>query len=213
MADEELWSLRPVSSKANATRQPPRDVIRVPVRLCAQRQTRENNADATTVLVMPGVLPSKIERLIEVALVGELTVISVDGGPITYPLIPLYDGRYVYLTSAVLFSKKLRHIKANPKVCLSLTDPVAIPADPFARATIQGDAEVLEDDLHEGWEELLPLWRAKEPVIDSFVKKRFGIPLFFERSIIRIDPIRTMYWPDGRTDSPPEVARVERVGA
>ena len=47
---------------------------------------------------------------------------------------------------------------------------------------------VVEDDLHAGWETLLPLWRAKEPVIDSFVKKRFGIPLFFERSIIQITP-------------------------
>lgn len=162
---------------------------------------------------MPGVLPPEVERLLDAALVGELTVVSATGRPITYPLIPLYDGRYVYLTSAVLFSKKLRHIKANPKVCLSLTDPVAVPVEPFARATIQGDAEIVEDDLHEGWEELLPLWRAKEPVIESFLKKRFGIPLFFERSIIRIDPKRTLFWPDGNTSAPAQVVEVARSEA
>jgi general stress protein 26 len=152
-----------------------------------------------------GILPAPVEALLDVALVAELTVVDANGRPITYPLIPLYDGRYVYMTSAVLFSKKLRHIKANPRVSVALTDPVGVPAEPFARATIQGDAEVVEDDLHSGWETLLPLWRAKEPVIDSFVKKRFGIPLFFERSIIRIDPRRVLLWPDGDTSTPPSV--------
>jgi hypothetical protein len=152
-----------------------------------------------------GILPAPVEALLDVALVAELTVVDADGRPITYPLIPLYDGRFVYMTSAVLFSKKLRHIKANPRVSVALTDPVGVPAEPFARATIQGDAEVVEDDLHSGWETLLPLWRAKEPVIDSFVKKRFGIPLFFERSIIRIDPRRVLLWPDGDTSTPPSV--------
>ena len=161
---------------------------------------------------MSGVLPPDVEKLFNAALVGELTVVNSNGRPITYPLIPLYDGRYIYLTSAALFSKKLRHIKANPRVCFSLTDPVAVPVEPFARATVQGDAEIIEDDPHSGWEELLPLWRAKEPIIDSFVKKRFGIPLFFERSIIRIDPRRVLYWPGGRTESAPQVFEVAEAG-
>ena len=161
---------------------------------------------------MSGVLPPDVEKLFNAALVGELTVVNSSGRPITYPLIPLYDGRYVYLTSAALFSRKLRHIKANPKVCFSLTDPVAVPVEPFSRATVQGDAEIIEDDPHSGWEELLPLWRAKEPIIDSFVKKRFGIPLFFERSIIRITPRRVLYWPDARTDSSPQVFELSEAG-
>jgi hypothetical protein len=152
-----------------------------------------------------GILPAPVEALLDVALVAELTVVDASGRPITYPLIPLYDGRYVYMTSAVLFSRKLRHIKRNPRVSVALTDPVGVPAEPFARATIQGDATVVEDDLHSGWETLLPLWRAKEPVIDSFVKKRFGIPLFFERSIIRIAPRRVLLWADGDTGREPAV--------
>ncbi len=62
-------------------------------------------------------LPAPVIELLDVALVGELTVIDQSGRPITYPLIPLSDGNLVYLTSSVLFSRKLRHIKANPKVC------------------------------------------------------------------------------------------------
>ena len=162
---------------------------------------------------MAGVLPPEVEELFNAALVGELTVVSSTGRPITYPLIPLYDGRYVYLTSAVLFSKKLEHIKANSKVSLSLSDPVAVPAPRFGRVTLQGDAEVIEEDPHEGWEELLPLWRAKEPVIDSFVKKRFAIPLFFERSIIRITPKRVLFWPGGDTEVEPQTFELESVGS
>ena len=159
-----------------------------------------------------GVLPAPVEALLDVALVAELTVVTDAGRPVTYPLIPLYDGRHIFMTSAVLFSRKLRHIKANPKVAVALTDPVGVPAEPFARATIQGDAVVVEDDLHEGWEALLPLWRAKEPVIDSFVKKRFGIPLFFERSIIQITPRRVQLWPGGDTTVAPQVFELAELG-
>ncbi|MGZ4677337.1 MAG: pyridoxamine 5'-phosphate oxidase family protein [Acidimicrobiia bacterium] len=156
-----------------------------------------------------GILPAPVAALLDAALVSELTVVDGRGRPVSYPLIPLYDGRSIFMTSAVLFSRKLRHIKANPKVSVALSDPVGVPAEPFARATIQGDARVVEEDLHAGWEALLPLWRAKEPVIDSFVKKRFGIPLFFERSIIEITPRRVHYWPGGDTAVAPQVFVLE----
>ncbi len=156
-------------------------------------------------------LPAPVVALLDVALVGELTVIDESGRPVTYPLIPLSDGDLIYLTSSVLFSRKLRHIKANPKVCLSLTDPVAVPVEPFHRATIQGDARVVEDDVHSGWERLLPLWRAKEPAIDFFLKRRFGIPLFFERSVIEITPQRVLWWEDGRASEPARVYELAGV--
>ena len=152
-------------------------------------------------------LPAPVVELLDAALVAELTVIA-PSGPVAYPMIPLSDGNRIWFTSAVLFSRKLRHIKANPKVCVSLTDPVAVPVDPFRRATIQGDARVLEDDLHEGWERLLPLWRAKEPVIDEFLKKRFGIPLFFERAVIEVVPRRVLLWEGARTDADPVVYEI-----
>jgi hypothetical protein len=155
-----------------------------------------------------GVLPPPVAALLDAALVAELTVVDSRGRPISYPLIPLYDGERIYMTSAALFSKKLRHIKANPKVSVALTDPVAVPAEPFARATVQGDAVVLDGDLHTDWERLLPLWRAKEPVIDKFVKMRFGIPLFFERSVIEIAPTRVFYWDGGLTDAAPTVTEL-----
>jgi hypothetical protein len=156
-------------------------------------------------------LPAEVEELLRVALVAELTVLDADDRPISYPLIPFWDGSRVLFTSAVLFSRKLAHIAANPKVSVSLSDPVAMAGVPFHRAVIQGDARVLtEEDPHTSWEALLPLWRVKEPAIDMFVKRRFGIPLFFERHTIAVTPTKVLLWRDGVTSRQPEVS-VPRV--
>jgi general stress protein 26 len=159
-----------------------------------------------------GILPEPIEELLNSALVGELTVIDERGRPITHPLIPLYDGELIYMSSSVLFSKKLEHIKANPKVSVSISDPKAVSVDRFRRATIQGDATVDDSDLHSGWERrVLPLWRQKEPAIDFFLGKRVALPLFFERAIIEVRPRRAFLWDDGDTTRPPQVFDI--VGA
>lgn len=164
---------------------------------------------------MTNSLPPEVVDLLGVALVAELTVLTATGRPVSYPLIPFYDGEHVLFTSAVLFSKKLEHIERNPRVSVALSDPAAMPGVPFHRAVLQGRARVLTDeDPHTSWERLMPLWRAKEPVIDTFVKRRFGIPLFFERHTIEVTPTRVLLWRDGDTSRPPEVTELPApVGA
>ena len=159
-----------------------------------------------------GVLPAAVESLLEAALVGELSVIRADGRPVTYPLIPLYDGRRIYLTSSALFSRKLEHLRANPKVALSITDPVAVGGR-LDRATIQGDALVIEEDPHGGWERLLPIWERKEPAIVAFLKQRVALPLFFERALIEITPRRALFWEGGDTGTPPVTTALEAEAA
>lgn len=160
-----------------------------------------------------GWLSDPVERLLEVALVGELTVIGHNGRPVMHPLIPLYDGEKIYLHSSTLFSKKLEHIKRNPRVALALTDPVAMKGNPD-RATIQGMARIIEDDPHEDWERLiLGLWRAKEPAIDDFLKARVALPLFFERAVIEITPEHCLFWANGETDRAPVATRAPRAEA
>ncbi len=147
-------------------------------------------------------MPGTVARLLEAALVGELTVIDGSGRPVTYPLIPLWDGERVYLTSSALFSRKLEHIRGNPRVSLSITDPVAV-GGATDRATIQGDARIIEEDPHGGWERLLPIWERKEPSIVFFLKARVALPLFFERALIEITPRRVLYWSDGDARTAP----------
>ena len=149
-------------------------------------------------------LPEPVERLLGQALVGELTVIGPRGQPITHPLIPLYDGERILMHSSTLFSRKLEHMKRNPRVSVALTDPIALRGL-TDRATIQGTARIIEDDPHDQWERLvLELWRKKEPVIDAFLKMRVALPLFFERAVIEITPERCLYWPGGDTTRAPQ---------
>lgn len=148
-------------------------------------------------------LPAPVVELIDVALVTELSVVRKDRRPITYPLIPLWDGEKILMTSSILFSRKLEHLKDNPRVSLSFSDPVALGGR-TDRATIQGDARVIDGDPHTDWEQLLPLWTAKEPVIAQFLKARVAFPLFFERSVIEVIPRRVFYWPDGDTARAPQ---------
>ena len=157
-------------------------------------------------------MPTPVSELLDAALVGELTVIDPRGRPVTYPLIPLWDGEHVYLTSSTLFSRKLEHIGGNAHVALSITDPVAVGGR-IDRATIQGDARVINEDPHGGWERLLPIWEAKEPSIVLFLKARVALPLFFERALIEISPRRVLYWPDGRTQTAPIVTDLVKEAA
>ena len=157
-------------------------------------------------------LPKPIVELLDAALVGELTVVTAAERPVTYPLIPLYDGSKIYLTSSTLFSRKLEHIKGNPKVSISITDPVAVGGR-TDRATIQGDARVIEEDPHGGWERLLPIWEKKEPSIVWFLKQRVALPLFFERSLIEVTPVRALYWAGGSTTEQPTLIEIGREAA
>ena len=157
-------------------------------------------------------MPEPVTKLLDAALVGELTVIDPGGRPVTYPLIPLWDGEKVYMTSSALFSRKLEHIRANPKVSISITDPVAVGGD-LDRVTIQGDARIIEDDPHGGWERLLPIWERKEPSIVYFLKARVALPLFFERALIEITPRRALYWAGGDTTSAPVTSTIDRTAA
>jgi general stress protein 26 len=151
-------------------------------------------------------MPNGVVAVLNAALVAELTVISDRGELRSDPLIPLWDGEHILMTSSILFSRKLEDIKRDPRVSVCISDPVACPGvEPFVPVTIQGTARVIEDDLHDGWAGVLPLWLAKEPGVRSLLKLRFGLPLFWERAVIEITPTRVIWWPDGDTSAEPEV--------
>ncbi len=153
--------------------------------------------------------PQIVETL-ENALICEFTVISPTGRPITHPLLPLYDPEEsrLYVTSSVLFCKKMDHIKKNPKVAVLFSNREGMRVSPYRAVLVKGNAKIGEEDVHHGWEKLLPIWRRKEPYIDNFVKMRYALPLFWERSIVEIDPAKLYYWPNGDVNNPPRIYEV-----
>jgi general stress protein 26 len=159
-----------------------------------------------------GALPEAAEDALRRALVCEFTVVRQDGRPVTHPMIPLWDGERIYLHSSILFSKKLAHVKANPKVSVAIAALSATHGEPLRdRVTVQGDAVVHEEDPHTTWERILPLWIEKEPIVEGFYKQRVALPLFWERSLIEITPRRVLVWPEGRTDRSPLIHETSGV--
>ncbi len=152
-------------------------------------------------------IPAHVEKILENALVCSFTCIDGKGRPVTHPLLPLYerDSGNIYFTSSVLFSKKLEYIKRNPRVSALFSNRRFIMSDEFHVVLVQGDARVLEEDIHHGWEKLLPLWRKKEPYIDAYVKQRIALPLFWERSIIELAPRKLYVWNDGDMSKEPQI--------
>jgi general stress protein 26 len=155
-------------------------------------------------------LPKQAEDVIDNALVCVLTCINKKGKPVAHPMLPLYDRNSgkIYFTSSVLFSRKLRYIKRNPKVSVLFSNKKYIRSDVFHVVLVKWDAKIIEDDIHHGWEKLLPLWRKKEPYIDQYLKQRIAIPLFWERVIIEVTPRRVYLWENGDILREPAVYEV-----
>ena len=155
-------------------------------------------------------LPVTVTEVFDKSLVCEFTVVSPSCRPVSHPLLPLYDSQEgrLYVTSSVLFSRKLEHIKKNPKVAALFSNKEGLRTSPYRVVLVQGQAKVGEEDVHHGWERLLPLWRKKEPYIDNYVKMRYALPLFWERSIVEIDPSKVYLWPNGDPNSEPNIYEV-----
>ena len=139
-------------------------------------------------------------------MVSILTVVNESGEPVSHPMLPLYDrsSGILYYTSSILFSKKLEHIKRNPRVSALFSGRDYIKSPEYHVVQLKGDARVLDGDLSKEWMRLLPLWRAKEPYIDAYLKQKIAFPLFWERAIIEVRPRRLAVWRDGDLSREPE---------
>ena len=157
-------------------------------------------------------IPEPVARLLEAALVGELTVVDGAGRPVTYPLIPLWDGEQGLPDVVDPVQSQARAHPRQSRRCRCRSPIPSRSAGALDRATIQGDARVIEEDPHGGWERLLPIWEKKEPSIVYFLKARVALPLFFERALIEITPRRVLYWSDGDRRERPGRDRRRRGG-
>lgn len=155
-------------------------------------------------------LPSYVEDALEGALVCLFTTVNERGEPVTHPMLPLYrcGSGIIYFTSSILFSRKLEHIKKNPRVSLLFPGGELSRSDIRDIVQVKGLASVKDEDLHDGWTFLLPLWRAKEPYIDRYLKQRFALPLFWERAAIEVRPVKLSVWREGDLSREPEEIEV-----
>src|SRR5438094_1635901 len=112
--------------------------------------------------------PNWVRDVFEHYLICEFT--SIDNGkPVTFPLLFFYNDNppKFAVTSSILFSRKIEHMKKNPKVSLLFSNPEGSGIEKQV-VLVQGIAKCDDSDLDHGWERYLPMWRKKEPYIDGF---------------------------------------------
>jgi len=157
-------------------------------------------------------LPPHVEDVFERSLVALFTTVNSRNEPVTHPMLPLYErgsGR-IYFTSSVLFSRKLEHIKRNPKVSVLFSEREFTRCESGDAVLVKGTARVDDSDPSNGWMRFLLLWRRKEPYIDAYLKQRFAFPLFWERAVIEVRPDVVYVWRGGDIDAEPEVYDLRR---
>ena len=150
-------------------------------------------------------IPGWVGDVFDHYLTCEFTTVA-NGRPVTFPLLYFYEadsGKFT-VTSSILFSKKVEHMKEDPKVSLLFSNPEGSGIGKQA-ILVQGIAHCDDSDLDHGWERFLPHWRKKEPYIDAFLAEREKFGWFWKRIVIQVEPKKIMAWKNGNTDGPPEV--------
>ncbi len=128
----------------------------------------------------------------------------------TFPLLYFYEsntGKFA-VTSSILFSKKIEHMKKNPKVSLLFSNPDGSRMGKHT-VLVQGVARCDGSDLEHGWEKWLPYWRKKEPYIDAFLAEREKFSWFWKRIVVEVQPEKVLAWKDGNIERPPETYGAE----
>ncbi len=150
-------------------------------------------------------VPSWVQDTFNSYLVCEFTTIK-DGRPVTLPLLPFYlpDTGKLVVTSSILFSRKIEHMKENPKVSMLFSNPEGTKSGKHV-ILVQGNATTEDADLDHGWEKYLSYWRKKEPYIDVYLAERERFGWFWKRVVVQVEPKRITAWKNGDTSQKPEV--------
>jgi general stress protein 26 len=149
-------------------------------------------------------VPAWVQETFDNYLVCEFTTIK-NNKPITLPLLPFYvpeTGKLV-VTSSILFSKKIEHMKENPKVSLLFSNPEGAKAGKHT-VLVQGVAKTDDTDLDHGWEKYLTYWRKKEPYIDAYLAEREKFGWFWKRVVVQVEPKKITAWKNSDLSHPPE---------
>ncbi len=150
-------------------------------------------------------VPNWISDVFNQYLICEFTTIS-RGKPITFPLLFFYEPQtgVFTVTSSILFSKKVDHLRRNSKVSLLLSNSTGSGIGRHV-ILVQGIARFEDSDLDHGWERFLPYWRKKEPYIDGFLSEREKFSWFWKRIVVQVEPTKITAWKDANLEKPPEV--------
>ena len=153
----------------------------------------------------------------------EMTTLSRDGAPVTWPVSPrlLEDGRFLVTTSIGL-PQKAFNVRRNPKVSMLFSEPKGSGVSESGAVLIQGEASsedriITDVSANEDLTGLAETLAARQPsgaLWSTWIGKRMWWS-YYMRLLIYVTPQKAWFWPSRDFTSPPEeldVRQVHRVG-
>jgi hypothetical protein len=166
------------------------------------------------------IFPSEVEAVFHEFCLCELSTLTKDGTPITWPVVPFFKpeiGCFLIVTSIGL-PQKAFNIRRNPKVSLLFSDSTASGLTDPPAVLVQGDAEapdkiITSFDRHK--ENILsPRWRERQPKGSMFSSNplmRYLMDWYYMRLHIWVTPRRILWWNSGDFSSKPNELVVNDV--
>lgn len=166
-------------------------------------------------------LPDPALAIVRKYFTCELTTISKDGRPVTWPVCAhlLDDGRFL-LTTSIGMPQKAFNVRRNPKVSLLFSEPMGSGVAAPGAVLVQGDA-VCEDRIVTDMSSvpeleayLLENIFGRQPMgkmMSSWLGKRLMWP-YYMRLLVYVTPRRIRYWPTREFAAAPQELEVPHVG-
>jgi hypothetical protein len=164
-------------------------------------------------------IPSELEEVFREFRTCELSTLSKDGTPITWPITPFYrpdEGRFL-IFSPIGAPQKVFNIRRNPRVSLLFSDPTASGLIEPPAILIQGDAEAPDEIITLGpeLEDVARVLFLRQPVGETYSSNpllRYLFDWYYMRLRIYVAPRQILWWDQGDFTRTPHKMEVSYVG-
>lgn len=172
---------------------------------------------------MAQTLPADVLATIREFRVCELSTLTQNGTPITWPVAARYfpDQNEFLFTTSISLRTKANNIARNPKVGLLFSDPTGSGLSNPPYVMVKGNATVLDgvhvstdavDGLEEYWLESIFKRQPDTAIISSNAVMRWLMDWYYMRLVMRIVPVSFAWWENGDMSKPPQTLEVAHVG-
>jgi hypothetical protein len=164
-------------------------------------------------------LPSEVEEVFREFRTCEMSTLTSDGTPITWPTLPFWrpeEGRFL-ITTSIGLPHKAFNVRRNGRVSLLFSDPTASGLTNPPAVLVQGDAEApdkVETSVEHFKDELRQVLQ-RQPAGGMYSSNPFTRYLFdwyYMRLMIHVTPHRILWWPGRDFKRTPLGVEVDRVG-
>jgi general stress protein 26 len=155
---------------------------------------------------MSGEIPDYIEEVLGAKVVfgkcqiAEVTTINPKGEPEAFPVYTTYDTerRKIIFDTSIAFTRKIRNIQGNPRVCVLFSNMVVDSLKKFPIILVQGKAQTYDPD----------------PSILTYInqqseEKRRKFDWYIIRVRVEVNIERIYVWKNRDLDEEPEIITVE----